>query len=518
MRLVCTLGPTLTNEEAVAILPGVEIKSPVAHGDVLRWDLASGDVLAIIDGLFFQAAAIRHKEIIELLSRNVRVLGASSMGALRAVELDKYGMEGVGRVYRLFRAGVLDGDDEVAVLHTSAEDGYRQSTEALVNVRYTCRAAVQRGVLRREEAESLIASAKDLPFSRRTWSEMLRAVPDGMSELRRRTLEEDLAANSIDVKREDAIRLLSQLGVFRSRPPSSSAANHSDERSPETVYIHGWKLAYSPRRSRDPAHERRSDYSDQDVLTLAQVFAVDYPKFQLRVNLERFAYLAQRGGRRLPTTARLRRAAAKCTPAQAAEIAINRDAMNQFLIQRLSVLSLLGLADSYAWRSLPIRALERAAAEAFLASGIVRLSTLDELPWRRWLRAAEIASLNRRQQIARLASRAMLLPPGVLDRATLIQHLRLSRGYIRACQGIDDVRDFNASLKRRNEDYRRIRISQPQVATWFLRRWGETSDPQIAMFERGFLSRRDFLDRAAGFYPFDKLVGTLRAFRVGAGP
>jgi hypothetical protein len=44
-------------------------------------------------------AAVGHREIISALKAGVCVVGGSSMGALRASELDSYGMIGVGRIY-----------------------------------------------------------------------------------------------------------------------------------------------------------------------------------------------------------------------------------------------------------------------------------------------------------------------------------------------------------------------------------------------------------------------------------
>ena len=58
-------------------------------------------------------------------------LGAGSIGALRAAELEAFGMVGEGRIFEAYRSGVLEpydtpfeDDDEVAVVHAPAELGY----------------------------------------------------------------------------------------------------------------------------------------------------------------------------------------------------------------------------------------------------------------------------------------------------------------------------------------------------------------------------------------------------------
>ena len=42
------------------------------------------DVVGVIDGAFLSGPAVWHREIIWALSQGVQVLGAASMGALRA--------------------------------------------------------------------------------------------------------------------------------------------------------------------------------------------------------------------------------------------------------------------------------------------------------------------------------------------------------------------------------------------------------------------------------------------------
>src|SRR5690606_34862608 len=109
-----------------------DYRPPVAMGDVYRAAQERPACVAIIDGGFHHQPAVWHKEILYALARGIGVVGASSMGALRAVELAPMGMQGVGRIVELYRSGVVDADDEVAVLHGDAGTGYRVSSVALV--------------------------------------------------------------------------------------------------------------------------------------------------------------------------------------------------------------------------------------------------------------------------------------------------------------------------------------------------------------------------------------------------
>src|SRR5712691_6587722 len=162
------VGPSLPRAQVEALLPGASILPPVRHGDLLRAGARAGDRALIIDGLFLQSAPVRHKEILALLAAGVSVIGSSSMGALRAAELHHYGMRGVGEVFELYRAGVIDGDDEVAVIHTTGDGGYRALSEPLVSMRVAIGEAARDGAITAETEAALLRIAKGLPFRLRS--------------------------------------------------------------------------------------------------------------------------------------------------------------------------------------------------------------------------------------------------------------------------------------------------------------------------------------------------------------
>ena len=142
------LGPSLSREEAQEIYPDAVYLPPAAMGDVLSaMRKYRPHAIALIDGSFFQTMATYHKELVEALSQGVWVIGASSMGALRAAECAEYGMIGVGAVYEAYASGELEDDDEVALSHVSEEFGYRPVTEAMVDIRASLAAAQAHGLI-----------------------------------------------------------------------------------------------------------------------------------------------------------------------------------------------------------------------------------------------------------------------------------------------------------------------------------------------------------------------------------
>jgi len=176
MTDVVFAGPTLPAAEVAALLPGARVLPPVCHGDLLGLDLAAGDRVLVIDGVFWQTASVRHREILHLLRRGVIVAGSSSMGALRAAELHRFGMRGFGEIFRLYRDGAVEGDDEVAVVHGTAEDGYRAYSDPLVGIRIALRDAAAAGVIGGEAAAAMLDLARAMPFRARSFRALDRAA------------------------------------------------------------------------------------------------------------------------------------------------------------------------------------------------------------------------------------------------------------------------------------------------------------------------------------------------------
>src|SRR5207247_710925 len=139
------------------------------QGDLLRLLADHPRAVGIIDGRFQFVPSVWHKEILAALADGDYVFGAASMGALRAAELTGFGMTGVGKVFEDYRGGAIEDDDEVAVAHADAEHGFRETSDAMVNIRDACAAAAAEGRISPADAESFQAIAKALYFPDRNW-------------------------------------------------------------------------------------------------------------------------------------------------------------------------------------------------------------------------------------------------------------------------------------------------------------------------------------------------------------
>jgi hypothetical protein len=208
MSVYVFTGPTLPPDEARSYLDAVFLP-PVSQGDVYRAALKRPDAIGIVDGYFERVPSVWHKEILWAMKQGIHVFGSASMGALRAVELEVFGMEGVGAIYEWFRSGELEDDDEVAVRHGPAETGYRVASEAMVNIRATLKKAHASGVIGEAAQAALLRIAKDLFYPERCYPEVLRrARLQGLLAEELSAFEQWLPAGQVDQKREDALAML----------------------------------------------------------------------------------------------------------------------------------------------------------------------------------------------------------------------------------------------------------------------------------------------------------------------
>ncbi|MCE9579833.1 MAG: TfuA domain-containing protein [Deltaproteobacteria bacterium] len=222
------VGPSLAAEAIMQQLPGAAVMPPVACGDVYRLVAqVRPRRIAIIDGYFERMAAVWHKEILFALEAGTEVWGAASMGALRAAELEPFGMRGVGRVFAHYRAaaraGRLSDDDEVAILHGPAERGYAAMSVALVDLRFALAGAVRAGSITAADEARLLARARARPYRDRDWPSTLADAAALRLPRAARTALAALAASAPSQKAADARALVSRLvrtPVTRRRPPS----------------------------------------------------------------------------------------------------------------------------------------------------------------------------------------------------------------------------------------------------------------------------------------------------------
>jgi hypothetical protein len=226
MSVYVFTGPTIAAAHAAKILDA-QYCPPATQGSIFQAACRKPRAIALIDGRFESAPSVWHKEILWAMREGIHVFGSSSMGALRAAELEPFGMIGVGEIFSDYLSGVLEDDDEVAVSHAPAEKGFAPTSEALVNIRATLAAAQRQGVIHEASERWLAKTAKEMFYAERSWDLLLARSHGMIAEAEREALNHWLRAGRVDQKREDALLLLAHIKAFLdSDPPANEVPFH----------------------------------------------------------------------------------------------------------------------------------------------------------------------------------------------------------------------------------------------------------------------------------------------------
>ena len=208
IKIILYTGLSISFDEAKSILnsnDNIEViyKRPIKRGDLKEALKEKPDIIGIIDGVFHQNSAVGHREILEVINKGIKVYGASSMGALRASELDVLGMIGVGYCYNEYTSGNVESDDDVAVMLDS--DTLKALSIPLISMDYVFKNAVNKNIITQKQKDDLIAIAKKTYYPKRNYAQTLKES-NLDDEIKEKLI--DFIRLSKDIKKEDAILLL----------------------------------------------------------------------------------------------------------------------------------------------------------------------------------------------------------------------------------------------------------------------------------------------------------------------
>lgn len=202
------LGPSLKLDKARQII-NAEFKPPAKKGDFINLSLISDTrKVVLIDGVFFQDYPPTPIEVFQVIRKsNFKVYGASSIGALRAVELEKFGMKGIGKIFELFKKNIINSDDEIAVTFDS---NYNLISEAMIDIRYNIFLAWKHKIIDKETKQSMIKIAKRIYFPYRSYDNIIAKSLDLFPSHRISILKfrEYICSNRVSLKELDALKTL----------------------------------------------------------------------------------------------------------------------------------------------------------------------------------------------------------------------------------------------------------------------------------------------------------------------
>jgi hypothetical protein len=171
MKTIIFSGPSISHQQ-LADLTCSDLAPPIRRGDIDRF--FGHDVFVILDGEFGQNLSVSPKEILSAMKAGKMVIGASSMGALRASELDSCGMIGVGWVYEHFASALIRRDDDVALAYSPVD--LSPLTIPTIDIEYWTALLMDKSVISASEKKIICHTARKIFYSDRTERILMREL------------------------------------------------------------------------------------------------------------------------------------------------------------------------------------------------------------------------------------------------------------------------------------------------------------------------------------------------------
>jgi len=203
MKTILFAGPSISHEE-LSGLTSADLAPPIRRGDVERF--FHYDAFVILDGEFGQSLSVSPKEILCALKAGKSVIGASSMGALRASELDSCGMVGVGWVYEHFASAPIRRDDDVALAYSPLD--LSAVTIPVIDVEYWTALLMKENAILAKEKKSICQAARKIFYADRTERVLMRELERTLGPQRLCTLLTYTSGVLPNIKYQDAKRAL----------------------------------------------------------------------------------------------------------------------------------------------------------------------------------------------------------------------------------------------------------------------------------------------------------------------
>lgn len=148
------------------------IHSPIQRGDLnsIKVNPLNPCIVLILDGVYGAYLSVTPTECRDFMERGGILVGASSMGALRASELWSVGMIGLGNVYAMLRLGYLRSDADVAVAYNNA---FEEITISIVHVRAILAKLEEDNDIALVISRQMLLTARQTIWFERYWDKVL---------------------------------------------------------------------------------------------------------------------------------------------------------------------------------------------------------------------------------------------------------------------------------------------------------------------------------------------------------
>ncbi|WP_440682861.1 TfuA-like protein [Cysteiniphilum halobium] len=219
---------SITHAQIKAHLPHAHLHTSAKTGDILRVT-PNSNIIILIDGNFDFTNSVWHKEILCALEKGITVIGASSMGALRAAELDVFGMIGFGFAYECYKNNITDDDSEVAINYYRLGDEMLQTIPS-INIRATCDALINSRLCTQQTANDIFTSTHNIFYKRRTWEVLQSTLTCDQFNL--------LKTHYINAKYNDAYQCITELANIIAKTKAQESISFT---TPSTIPLNKLK-------------------------------------------------------------------------------------------------------------------------------------------------------------------------------------------------------------------------------------------------------------------------------------
>jgi YcaO-like protein with predicted kinase domain len=204
---------------------------PVEQGDMLAAVLDGFETILIIDGYFYTKFPCTTFEVMVALEQGINVFGSSSIGALRAVELDRYVMVGVGEVYRYLKEQPIKPYHVVAQTYDERDHAL---TTPLIEILYFLECAEAEAIVTHAQRQALNEVAGAIHFTFLSFEAFFRRVQTDANLAGRlatdlRAYRDAEGADRFNIKQRDAHLLVTTYAKLLATRPRRAVARTLNE-------------------------------------------------------------------------------------------------------------------------------------------------------------------------------------------------------------------------------------------------------------------------------------------------
>ena len=132
------------------------------------------------------------------------------MGALKALECEKFGMRGIGKIFNWYKSKKIDAEDEVAVSFNPVS--HTTLSTPLVNVRFLLSKALEIKQITSKEKNKIIQIAQNIYFPQRNYQLIFEtALKEGIPMQKVKFLKKMSANKKYDLKFQDTLLCLKEI-------------------------------------------------------------------------------------------------------------------------------------------------------------------------------------------------------------------------------------------------------------------------------------------------------------------